>query len=84
MSADGIVPVGVTWDEVDDFIRTQLIPAVSEAPLSLVNASFITLMIHSLGPEDVTGEEVQEGVKQVSQVLALYCSTLRTPAARVN
>jgi hypothetical protein len=84
MSGEIVQTVETTGEEVNNFIKTRLGPAVDGQPFAVVNASMLTLILSNLGPEDMTEEELLSGVQEVSSFIVLYITGMRPSPGRVN
>lgn len=69
-----IIETRATGPEVERVISSKLLPAVADEDRSLILISLLTLTITLMKP-DVTGEEIQEGVKGMSEWLCLFLAS---------
>ncbi len=69
-----IVETRATGADVERLIRLKLLPAIADEDRSLILISLMTLTLTLMKP-DITGEEIQDGVKGMSEWMCLFLST---------
>ena len=84
MSNATIVRVPTQARDVDAFVRERLLPVVDGQDIGLVHASFITLMMMSMGPPDMTEDEVIQGIETISEYVIMYLSGMRVEPGQVH
>ena len=74
---DMVMRVETPAAEIDQFI-SEITPLIQRYHLSTANAAFLSILLHSQGPPDMTDEERNEGVLGASGYITTYLSSLRS------
>lgn len=81
--AGTVLTVGTNPEDIEKFVQERLAPAVRGVHPAVVNAAFLSVIIQSMGPADITWDELVEGIQGASGWIVMYLSDLRE-AGRPN